>query len=56
MNHTQANVDNMSYEELLDRFGPGTEGPAPAPPSMISSIPCRKLSGEDVMEVVGKAG
>jgi len=44
----QANVDSMSYEELLDRFGPGVDGPAAAPASLISTMPRQKLSGEDV--------
>ena len=44
----QANVDNMTYEEMLERFGPGVEGPAAAPPGLISTIPRRKLTGEDV--------
>ncbi len=44
----QANVDDMSYEELLDRFGPGTEGPAAATPSAVRAVPRRRLTGEDV--------
>jgi hypothetical protein len=48
----QANVDSMTYEELLERFGPGVDGPAAAPPSLISAIPRRKLTGEDVEAAV----
>lgn len=44
----QANVDDMSYEELLDRFGPGTEGPAAATASAVRAVPRRRLTGEDV--------
>lgn len=44
----QANVDSMSYEDLLERFGPGVDGPAAAPASLISAIPRRKLTGDDV--------
>ena len=48
----QANVDDMSYEELLDRFGPGIEGPAAAPASAVRAVPRRRLTGEDVEALV----
>ena len=44
----QANVDDMSYEELLDRFGPGIEGPAAAPAAAVRAVPRRRLDGDDV--------
>lgn len=52
----QANVDNMSYEELLERFGPGVDGPPAAPAALISSIPKRRLTGKDLKEWCHKAG
>ena len=40
-------LDNMTYEELLERFGPGVEGPAAAPKHLIRDIPTRTLAEED---------
>lgn len=50
----QANVEDMSYEELLDRFGPGIEGPAAAPAAAVRAVPRRRLTGEDVETLNGK--
>ena len=50
----QANVEDMSYEELLDRFGPGIEGPAAAPAAAVRAVPRRRLTGEDVEALNGK--
>ena len=41
-------MDDMSYEELLDRFGPGIEGPAAAPAAAVRAVPRRRLDGDDV--------
>ena len=35
----QANVEDMSYEELLDRFGPGMRDPPPRPPPRFEPCP-----------------
>ena len=50
----QANVEDMSYEELLDRFGPGIEGPAAAPAAAVRAVPRRRLTGEDVEQMASK--
>ena len=44
---TASQLDNMTYEELLERFGPGVEGPAAAPKHLIRDMPTRTLTEED---------
>ena len=44
---TASRLDNMTYEELLERFGPGVEGPAAAPKHLIRDMPTRTLTEED---------
>lgn len=44
---TASRLDNMTYEELLERFGPGVEGPAAAPKQLIRDMPTRTLTEED---------
>ena len=51
---TASRLDNMTYEELLDRFGAGHKGAPPASPDAVARIPTRTLETRDRADVVGK--
>ena len=43
-----ADVDAMTYEELLETFGPGVEGVAGAPAAAIDAVPTSTLAADSV--------
>ena len=47
---TGGNVERMSYEELLERFGVGNEHRRGASPETISSIPSMKISDQETID------
>ena len=51
---TASRLDNMTYEELLDRFGAGHKGAPPASPDAVARIPTRTLETRDRAEFFGK--
>eukprot|EP00977_Amphora_coffeiformis_P009215 scaffold2100_cov207-Amphora_coffeaeformis.AAC.3 len=50
--HTATNIDQMSYDELLERFGVGTEHRRGASPETIQSIPLVKLEDEAALQAL----
>lgn len=45
---TASRLDTMTYEELLDRFGPGDPGTPVAPAEAVRAIPTRRVTRRDL--------
>ena len=45
---TASRLDTMTYEELLDRFGPGDPGTPVAPAEAVRAIPTRRVTLSDL--------
>ena len=45
---TASRLDTMTYEELLDRFGPGDPGTPVAPAEAVRAIPTRRVTRSDL--------
>ena len=45
---TASRLDTMTYEELLDRFGPGDPGAPVAPAEAVRAIPTRRVTRSDL--------
>ena len=45
---TASRLDTMTYEELLERFGPGNPGTPVAPAEAVRAIPTRRLTRSDL--------
>eukprot|EP00850_Spirogloea_muscicola_P013456 SM000091S24614 [mRNA] locus=s91:363926:365620:- [translate_table: standard] len=49
----QVNVDDMSYDELYDMFGPGRAAMLGIPPSVLARLPCHVLAADNCHDASG---